>query len=395
MFGVQKEGLTDEQRLIITTVDRMMQKYDDEYWHDLEAAKKYPEEFVREMDTSGLAALTIGHEFGGSELGIREASLVLEEINALGGNSQPFHGQYYLSFMLGKYASKFLKEKYLPQVASGKLRLQSLALTEPEAGSESTRIKTLAKRNDDDNSYNLSGRKIFISRVEQTDLMIVVARTKPYEEVENKTEGISIFLVDLKDSPNGIEARRIDMMFNSQTYELVFDNLKVPKENLIGEEGRGFKCLLGALNPERILLASECIGDARWFLKKSVDYANSRVVFGRQIGANQGVQFPIAETYSKLVAAEKVRWSAAELYDAGAEARTIGEYANIAKYLAAECSWQAANVAMDVYGGQGLAVDSHIERKLRETRLYKVAPIAQNLVLAYIAHSVLGLPRSY
>jgi alkylation response protein AidB-like acyl-CoA dehydrogenase len=294
--------------------------------------------------------------------------------------------------MLAKYASESMKKRYLPPLASGKLRIQTLALTEPEAGSESTKVKTSARK--EGGFYVVDGWNVFISRVEQTDMMVLVARTSPYDKVEKKTDGITLFLVDVKES-RVIEANKIDTMFNSQTYELLFSGLKIPEENVIGEIGKGFRYLLGALNAERILLASECIGDARWFLGKTIDYANARNVFGRPIGANQGVQFPIAAAYGRLVAAENVRWNAAELYDSGADDRTVGEHANISKYLASESSWEAANIAMDVYGGNGMAVASHIERKFRETRLYRVAPVAQNLVLAYVAHNVLGLPRSY
>ncbi|MDV3243642.1 MAG: acyl-CoA dehydrogenase [Nitrososphaerales archaeon] len=272
------------------------------------------------------------------------------------------------------------------------MRLQSLALTEPEAGSESTKIKTFAEKRG--GFYHVKGHKVFISRVEHSDLMVLVARTTTYERVEKKTDGISLFLVPLGEA-KGIEAHKLKMMFNSQTYELFIDDLRIPESNLIGEEGEGFRYLLNVLNPERILLAAECIGDARWFIDRSVEYAKGRVVFGRPIGSNQGVQFPIAEVYAKLLAAENVRTSAAELFDSGADERSVGEYANAAKYLASECSWQAANVAMDVHGGSGLAVGNHIERKFRETRLYRVAPISNNLVLSYIGEHVLGLPRSY
>jgi alkylation response protein AidB-like acyl-CoA dehydrogenase len=270
--------------------------------------------------------------------------------------------------------------------------LQTFALTEPEAGSESTRIKTFAEKKGD--RYVINGHKIFISRIEHTDLMVLAARTKPYETVQRKTDGISLFLVDLREA-KGIESHRIATMLNSQTYEVFFNDLELPDESLIGQEGAGFACLLGVLNPERILLASECIGDSRWFIRKAVDYGKSRVVFGKQLGSNQGIQFPIAEVYGKLVAAEMVRWRAAQLFDSGHPEKVVGEYANISKYLASECSWQAANVAMDTYGGNALAVNNHLERKFRETRLYRVAPISQNLVLAYIAHNILDLPKSY
>ena len=392
MFGIRKEGLSDEQRLIVSSVNELALKFGEEYWTRLDNRKEYPDEFVSQMGKLGLAGLPIPKEYGGTGYGVREASLVLEEINSTGGNSQPFHGQYYLSFMVSKFASDYLREKYLPGLADGRIRMQTFALTEPEAGSESTRIKTSAKKHGD--KYVIRGHKVFISRMEQTDLVVLAARTTPYSDVKKKTDGISLFLVELRNA-KGLDVHRIETMFNSQTYEVFIDGLEVPVQNLIGEEGDGFKCILDVLNPERILLASECIGDARWFIMKSVEYAKSRVVFNRPIGSNQGVQFPIADTYAKLVGAEKVRWSAAEMYDRAADERSVGELANTSKYLASECSWQAANVAMDVYGGSGMAVASQIERKFRETRLYRVAPISQNLVLAYIARSVLGLPRSY
>ncbi len=392
MFGVAKEGLSDEQRLIVKTVGELAKKFGEDYWHKLDQEKKYPAEFVAEMGRAGMAGLPIPKEYGGAGYGVREASLVLEEINSTGGNSQPFHGQYYLSFMVSGFASREAKQKFMPGLASGKLRLQTFALTEPEAGSESTKIKTSAQKVGD--RYVIRGHKVFISRLEHTDLLVLAARTTPYKSVKRKTDGISLFLVELKGA-KGIEMHRIETMFNSQTYEVFIDGLEVPEENLIGEEGQGFRYILDVLNPERILLASECIGDARWFIEKSVEYAKNRVVFDRQIGSNQGVAFPIAEAYARLLAAEKVRWSAAEMYDKGADQKAVGELANASKFLASECSWQAANVAMDVYGGAGMAVSNHIERKFRETRLFRVAPVSQNLVLAYIAQSVLGLPRSY
>ncbi|MDG6898372.1 MAG: acyl-CoA/acyl-ACP dehydrogenase [Nitrososphaerota archaeon] len=369
-----------------------MERYDEAYWEGLDREGSYPDEFARAMEEQDLAAAPVPRSYGGPGLGVYDASLILEEINAKGGNCQPFHGQYYLLFSLAKFASKELKERYLPRIAKGEMRIQSLALTEPEAGSETAKIRTYARREGD--SYVVKGHKIFISRVENSDLMVLAARTTPYEEVKKKTDGISLFLVPLSEA-RGIESRRLEMMFNSQTYELFIDELKIPAENLIGAEGEGFRYLLNVLNPERILLASECIGDARWFIGKSVEYAKERIVFGRPIGSNQGIQFPIAEAYARLLAAEKVRTSAARLFDSGAVEAAVGEQANVSKFLASECSWQAANMAMDVHGGSGLAVGSHVERKFRESRLYRVAPVSNNLVLAYIAEHVLGLPRSY
>lgn len=391
MLGVQRK-LNDEQRLIIESVRGLMKKFDEGYWSRLDREKSYPEDFYGELEKQGMTAVSIPVEYGGAGYGLREACLIVEEINAMGGNAQPLHGQFYLSFVLSKFGSDQLKERYLPKLAKGELRIQTLALTEPDSGSDTTRIGTFAERKD--GAYLVRGHKLFISRIEQSDLMVLVARTTPYDTVKKKTDGISLFLVDLR-SAKGITWRKIETMFNSQTYELFIDGLEVPEENIIGSEGKGFYHLLDVLNPERILLASECIGDARWFIDKAVNYAKNRVVFGRPIGQNQGVQFPLAEAYANLVAAAELRWAAAELFDTNAESKLVGEYANIAKYIAAECSWKAANVAMDVYGGMGLAVNAHVERKFRENRLYRVAPVSQNLALAYISHHVLELPRSY
>ena len=385
-------SLSDERKLMLGSVDRLMEKFDEAYRGRLDREGAYPDEFVDAMEGQGLGAVPVSKEYGGPGLGVFDASLILEEINSMGGNSQPFHGQYYLLFALSKFASQGMKEEYLPKIAKAELRLQSLALTEPEAGSESTKIKTSAERKGD--TYVVKGHKVFISRIENSDLMVLVARTTPYEKAEKKTDGISLFLVPL-DGVEGMESHRLDMMFNSQTYELFIDELKIPAASLIGEEGKGFRYLLSILNPERILLSAECIGDTRWFVEKSVEYAKQRVVFGRPIGSNQGIQFPIAEVYARLLAADKVRTAAAQLFDSGGDDGAVGEYANASKYLASECAWQAANVALDVYGGSGLAVAIHVERKCRETRLFRVAPISNNLVLSYIGEHVLGLPRSF
>lgn len=388
-----KRNLTEEQSLLISTISGVMDKFGEDYWGKLETSHSYPTELVNEFANTGFFSLPIPREYGGSGAGLIDASLVLEEINARGGNAQPFHGQYYLSWIFSKFAPELLKRTYLPELAKGSLRMQTMALTESEAGSDTSRIKTFAAKNG--NKYVINGEKIFASRVEFSDLMLLVARTTPYDKVVKKTDGISLFLVDLRNS-EGIESKRIKTMFNSQTYQLFMNDLKVPEANLIGEEGKGFRHILHALDPERILLSGESIGDARWFIEKAVDYATNRVVFGRPIGQNQGIQFPIAKVYANLRAADSVRWQAAELYDKGSsDMRAIGELANIAKYLSAECAWEAANVAMDTYGGYGVAVDSKIERKFREARLYKVAPISHNLILAYIAHNVLDLPKSY
>jgi len=382
----------EAQRLLVTTVRQLMDRFGPDYWLGLEDRQAYPEEFVSEFEAQGFGSLLLPEEYGGAGGTLTDAALVLEEIHAAGGNAQPFHGQYYLSFLVSRFASEPIRQRYLPALAHGDLRMQSFALTEPDAGSDLTRITTFAEREGD--RYRIRGRKVFISRVEQSDLMVLVARTSPLEEGAKRTDGLSLFLVDLREA-KGIEHTPIRTMFNSQTYELSLDDLEVPAENRIGEEGKGFGVLVHVLNPERILIASECLGDARWFIDRSAAYAKQRVVFGRPIGSNQGIQFPLADAYARLVAADGVRWHAARLYESDADPKEVGDSANIAKYLASECSWRAANVAMDIHGGYGMARDMHIERKMRETRLYQVAPVSNNLVLAHVAHHVLGLPRSY
>ena len=383
---------SDAHKLLVSTVGRLMEKFGPGYWRDLDAQEAYPEAFVSAFETQGFGSLLIPEAHGGTGGTLTDACLVLEEIHARGGNAQPFHGQYYLSFLLSRFASEALRRTYVPALARGELRMQSFALTEPDAGSDLTRIATTANRTGD--VYRIRGRKVFISRVEQSDLMVLVARTAAPAAGAKPMEGLTLFLVDLREA-KGIERTRIRTMFNSQTYELFLNDVEVPVGNVIGEAGRGFDHLLHVLNPERILIASECVGDARWFIDRSVEYAKRRVVFGRPIGSNQGVQFPLADAHARLVAADLVRWHAAHLYESDANGKEVGAAANLAKYLASECSWRAANVAMDVHGGYGMARDMDIERKMRETRLYQVAPISNNLVLAHLAHQVLGLPRSY
>lgn len=384
--------LSDAQRMLLSTVRRLMERFPPDYWKGLEDRQAYPEQFVKEFEAQGFGGLLIPTEYGGAGGTLSDAALLLEEIHARGGNAQPFHGQFYLSFLVSRFATEEVRKKYLPSLARGELRMQSFALTEPNAGSDLTRIETVAERSG--NRYRIRGHKVFISRVEQSDLMVLVARTAPLVEGARRTEGLSLLLVDLREA-KGIERSPIRTMFNSQTYELFLNDVEAPVENRIGGEGQGFDALVHVLNPERILLASECIGDARWFIDRSTEYAKSRVVFGRPIGSNQGIQFPLADAYARLVAADLVRWRAARLYEGDADPKEVGAYANLAKYLASECSWRAANVAMDVHGGYGMARDMHIERKMRETRLYQVAPVSNNLVLAHVAHQVLGLPRSY
>lgn len=390
--------LNEQQVMIIDLVSKVCERYDERYWRRLAEENLYPDDFVNEISKLGLSSIPIPKEYGGPSLGLREASLVLEEINAGGGNAQPFHGQYYMLFMLSRFASDELKKEYLPKIADSKLRLQSFALTEPESGSDTTKIKTFARKSND--KYIINGHKIFISRVLQSDLMLLVARTKEYDPREKK-DGITIFLVDLKKAINKrqIEVRKINTVMNSQTYELFISDLEVSEGNVVGEVDKGFYYLLHVLNPERVLIASECIGDARWFISKSVEYAKQRVVFDKPIGANQGIQFPIASVYAKMLAASSITWTAANYYDKHVndkfDSKIMGSYANIAKYLASECSFEAANVAMDVYGGYGMVKETEIARKMLENRLYRIAPVSQNLVLSYIAHDVLELPRSY
>jgi acyl-CoA dehydrogenase len=397
---IEVKKLTEQHSPIVQSVEQLCSKYDDIYWRELDEKKAYPEEFMKSMEGLGLAALPVPEDYGGPSLGLREAYLVLESINRHGGNSQSLHGQYYLLFNLVRFGSSSLKEKYLPGIVQGRMRLQSFALTEPEAGSDTTRISCFATKKGGE--YTINGHKIFISRVLQSDLLLLVARTTPYKEVNRKTEGITLFLVDVRDaiSKKQLEARKIETVFNSQTYELYIRDLHVPEDSIVGEEGKGFKCLLEVLNPERILISAECVGDAKWFVNKCVNYANERVVFDKKIGSYQGVQFPIASVYSELKAAEAISWQAACYYDEYSRSgkmddKLMGSYANISKYLAAECSAKAAGIAMDVFGGYGMTKDMDVARKMLENRLYRVAPVSQNLALAYIAHNALGLPRSY
>ena len=337
-----------------------------------------------------MAAL-IPEEYGGSGLGLTEASVIMEEINRAGGNSGACHGQMYNMNTLVRHGSEEQKQKYLPRIAAGELRLQSMGVTEPTTGTDTTKIKTTAVRKGD--RYVINGQKVWISRIQHSDLMILLARTTPLDQVRKKSEGMSIFIVDLKDAiGNGMSVQPILNMVNHETNELFFDNLEIPAENLIGEEGQGFKYILTGLNAERALIAAECIGDGYWFIDKVTAYTKERVVFGRPIGQNQGVQFPIAESFIEVEAANLMRFEACRLYD---ENRPCGTEANMAKYLAAKASWEAANACLQFHGGFGFAAEYDIERKFRETRLYQVAPISTNLILSYVAEHVLGLPRSF
>jgi acyl-CoA dehydrogenase len=361
------------------------------YFREVDERRGYPDEFVASLTRAGWLAALIPQEYGGSGLGVCEASVVMEEINRCGGNAGACHGQMYNMGTLLRHGSAEQKRRYLPKIAKGELRLQSMGVTEPTAGTDTTSITTFAAKKSD--RYVVNGQKVWISRVRHSDLMILLARTTPLAESRKKSEGMSIFLVDLREAlGKGLEARPIANMVNHETSELFFENLEIPAENLIGEEGQGFRYILDGLNAERAIIAAECIGDGYWFIEKIAKYAGERVVFGRPIGQNQGVQFPIAEAYIEVEAANLMRFRACELFDAG---QPCGTEANMAKLLAAKASWQAAEACLQFHGGYGFAAEYDVERKFRETRLYQVAPISTNLILAYVAEHVLGLPRSF
>jgi acyl-CoA dehydrogenase len=366
-------------------------QFPDEYHRKVDAARAYPDEFVHALTKAGWLAAMIPQEYGGSGLGLAEASVIMEEINRAGGNSGACHGQMYNMGTLLRHGSDEQKRRYLPRIASGELRLQSMGVTEPTTGTDTTKIKTTAVRNGD--RYVVNGQKVWISRVQHSDLMILLARTAPLAEVEKKSEGMSIFLLDLRAAiGNGLTVRPIPNMVNHETNELFIENLEIPAANLIGAEGQGFKYILDGLNAERTLIAAECIGDGYWFIDRVTRYTKERTVFGRAIGQNQGVQFPIAEAYIEIEAANLMRWKACRLFDAH---EPCGAEANMAKYLAAKASWEAANACLQFHGGFGFAAEYDVERKFRETRLYQVAPISTNLILSYVAEHVLGLPRSF
>ncbi|NIF73349.1 acyl-CoA dehydrogenase [Burkholderia sp. Ap-962] len=362
-----------------------------EYFRKIDEARAYPAEFVDALTKAGWLAALIPQEYGGSGLGLTEASVIMEEINRNGGNSGACHGQMYNMGTLLRHGSAAQKDRYLPKIASGELRLQSMGVTEPTTGTDTTKIKTTAVRRGD--RYVVNGQKVWISRVQHSDLMILLARTTPLAEVSKKSEGMSIFIVDLHEAVGrGMTVQPIPNMVNHETNELFFDNLEIPAENLIGEEGQGFRYILDGLNAERTLIAAECIGDGYWFVDKVSQYAKDRVVFGRPIGQNQGVQFPIARSYINVEAASLMRFEAARRFDAHAP---CGAQANMAKLLAADASWEAANACLQFHGGFGFACEYDVERKFRETRLYQVAPISTNLILSYVAEHILGLPRSF
>ena len=366
-------------------------EFPDDYHRKIDLARGYPEAFVDALTKAGWMAALIPAEYGGSGLGLTEASVIMEEINRSGGNSGACHGQMYNMGTLIRHGSEAQRKRYLPKIATGELRLQSMGVTEPTTGTDTTKIKTTAVKKGD--RYVINGQKVWISRIQHSDLMILLARTTPLDQVKKKSEGMSIFIVDLKAAiAKGMTVRPILNMVNHETNELFFDNLEIPAENLIGEEGHGFKYILTGLNAERTLIAAECIGDGYWFIDKVTAYAKERVVFGRPIGQNQGVQFPIAESFIEIEAANLMRYEACRLYDAHLP---CGTQANMAKYLAAKASWEAANACIQFHGGFGFACEYDVERKFRETRLYQVAPISTNLILSYVAEHVLGLPRSF
>jgi len=373
-------------------VAKLCEAFPDSYWRQLDETHAYPSDFVAALTRDGWLSVLIPTEYGGAELGLAEAGAILEEINRAGGHAAAAHAQMYTMGTLLKHGSQEQKQRYLPAIARGELRLQAFAVTEPDAGSETTRIRTMARR--DGNVYRITGQKIFISRAQHSDLMLLLARTTPYEDLEDKTRGLSVFLVDLRAAVESgqIEIRPIPMMLNHHTTELFINDLEVPKTNLVGTEGEGFRHIVDSWNAERILVASEAIGDARWFTERAVRYATERRVFGRPLGANQGVQFPIAQAYADLEAASLVRDKAAWLFDSG---RSCGPEANMAKLQATRASWAAANACLDAHGGYGFAVEYHVERKFRETRLLLAAPVSNNLLLAYVGQHVLGMPRSY
>jgi len=383
-------SVQEARQSIREEVRRLCQDFPDRYWQDVDKHEKYPQEFVDALTESGYLAALIPEEYGGAGLGITEASIILEEINRSGGNSAVCHAQMYTMGTLLRHGSEDQKRRYLPAIAQGKLRLQAFAVTEPNAGSETTRIETRAVRKGD--RYIVNGQKIFISRARYSDLMLLLARTTPYEELKDKTQGLSVFLVDMREVKKGLDIQPLDIMVNHHTTTVFFEDMEVPVENRIGEEGKGFRYIIDGWNAERILVASESIGDGRWFVDRASKYATNRVVFGRPIGMNQGIQFPIAKAYAHVEAADLMRFTAASKFDRGEK---CGSEANMAKLLASEAAWEAADVCMSTYGGYGFARDYDIERKFRETRLLVAAPVSNNMILAFLGQNVLGMPKSY
>ncbi|HMA88640.1 MAG TPA: acyl-CoA dehydrogenase family protein [Burkholderiales bacterium] len=386
-MNLGQEGHTE----LRDAVRALCSQYDSAYWQKVDEARVYPEAFVDALTKAGWMSALIPEEFGGSGLSLTEASVIMEEITHSGGNAGCCHGQMYNMNTLLRNGSPEQKKKYLPKIAAGELRLQAMGVTEPTAGTDTTTIKTTAVRKGD--RYVVNGQKVWTSRLQHSELMILLARTTPLTEVKKKSDGMSVFIVDKRASlGKGLSMRPIRNMVNHETNEVFFDNLEIPAENLIGEEGRGFKYILDGLNAERILIAAECIGDGYWFTERATAYAKERVVFGRPIGQNQGIQFPIAEAYMGIEAANLMRYKAAALFD---QKKHCGAEANMAKHLGAKASWEAANVCLQTHGGFGFAAEYDVERKFRENRLYLVAPISTNLILSYVAEHVLGLPRSF
>ena len=382
-------ALTEEQRALRAGVTEICRRYPGEYWRELDTRREYPEKFVDELTQAGYLAALIPQEYGGAGLGVQDGALILETIHANGGNAAACHAQMYIMGTVLRHGSEAQKRAYLPKIATGELRLQAFGVTEPDAGSDTTQLGTTAVRRGD--HYVVNGRKIFISRVLQSDLMLLLARTTPVEQVARRTDGLSVFLIDIREL-SGLEVRPLRMMMNHSTNALFFDDVEIPADSLVGEEGRGFRYILDGMNAERILVASESLGDGRWFVDRAVTYSGGRVIFGTPSGATQGVQFPIARAHMAVEAATLMRDKAAALFNA---AEPCGPEANMAKYLAAEAAWEAGNACIDCHGGYGYAEEYDVERKFRECRLYKTAPVNQNLVMAYVGEHVLGMPRSY
>jgi acyl-CoA dehydrogenase len=382
---------TDEHQEIRDALRQLCAGFDNTYWQSVDEQRAYPQAFVEALTQAGWLAALIPTQYGGSGLSLTQASVIMEEINLSGGNAGSCHGQMYNMGTVLRHGSEQQKQTYLPRIASGEWRMQSMAVTEPDTGSDTTRLKTTATKHGD--RYRVNGQKVWISRVQHSDFMVLLARTTPLAEVTRKSQGLSVFIVDVKQAlSQGMVLKPIRNMPNHETNEVFFENLEIPEDNLIGKEGEGFAYILDGLNAERALIAAECIGDAYWFIRKARDYANTRQVFGRPIGMNQGVQFPIADNLIETEAANLMRYEACKRFDAH---KACGTQANMAKYLAAKASWEAANVCLQTHGGFGFASEYDIERKFRETRLYQVAPVSTNLIYAYVAEHVLGLPKSY
>jgi len=384
--------MNDEYIEIREQVKKLCSQFPGEYWRELDTKRAYPTDFVRALTEAGYLSVLIPEQYGGSGLGITAASVIMEEIQKSGCNGGACHAQMYTMGTVLRHGSDEQKQKYLPAIASGDLRMQAFGVTEPSSGTDTLSLRTTAIR-DGNAGYVVNGQKIWTSRAEHSDLMLLLARTTPKEEVEKRTEGLSVFIVDMREAVGkGLEIKPIRTMINHATTEIFFDDLKIPADALVGEEGKGFRYILDGMNAERILIAAECIGDARWFIQKATDYANERQVFGREIGKNQGIQFPIADSYMQTEAADLMVQEAARKYEAG---ENVGAEANMAKYLASEASWKAADMCMQTFGGFAFAEEYDVERKFRETRLYRIAPVSNNLVLSFVGEHVLGMPKSY